>query len=101
MNFFKIGVHKMYGVIFELKKEDPKSYQDVQEMYQQIFKSFNFEQVQENFYITNKEENVLTTLYKLIKTLSELNFFMDVITNVRAFKIEELSDFTDIVKNGF
>lgn len=91
----------MYGIIFELKKEDLKSYQDVQEMFTLIFKSFVFEQVQENFYITNKEKNILTTLYKVIKTLSEFNFFMDVITNVRAFKIEELSDFTGIVKNGF
>ena len=45
-------------------------------------------------------ENSLTTVYKAISRLSKIEWFRNSVRDIRAFKVEDWSDFTEIVKNG-
>ena len=51
-------------------------------------------------YINKSNENSLTTVYKAISRLSKIEWFRNSVRDIRAFKVEDWSDFTEIVKNG-
>ena len=46
------------------------------------------------------KENTLTTVYKAINRLSAIDWFKKSVRDIRAFKVEDWSDFTDIVKGN-
>ena len=58
-----------------------------------------FEWTQGSLYIFKGEENNLTNVYKVINKLASIPWFSDAVRDIRAFKVEDWSDFTDIVKN--
>ena len=84
----------MYAIIFELKKNN------FQDDIKQLLEVIGFHQVQQNFYITNDKKNGLRTLYQAISELTSFDAFKNNVQDIRAFKIEALSDFTDIIQNG-
>ncbi len=93
----------MYAITFDLKIEDLKTHYGEQhnKAYDEIrqeLETLGFEWIQENFYINNYQENTLTTVYKAINRLSQIDWFKKSVRDVRAFKVEDWSDFTDIVK---
>jgi virulence-associated protein VapD len=45
------------------------------------------------------KNNNLTYVYKAIDTLKNIEWFKKSVRDIRAFKVEDWSDFTDIVKN--
>jgi virulence-associated protein VapD len=48
--------------------------------------------------MNHDEKNTLATVYKAITKLSKINWFKNSVRDIRAFKVEDWSDFTDIVK---
>ncbi len=44
------------------------------------------------------DKDSLTTVYKAINKLSRIEWFRDSVRDIRAFKVEDWSDFTDVVK---
>lgn len=46
------------------------------------------------------KENTLTTVYKAINKLSKIEWFKNSVRDIRAFKVEDWSDFTDVVKES-
>lgn len=42
----------------------------------------------------------LTHVYRAINRLSKINWFKESVRDIRAFKVEDWSDFTEIVKNN-
>lgn len=66
-----------------------------------IMNEFNFDWIQGGLYLSKSEQNNLATIYKVINKLSNIKWFADSVRDIRAFKVEDWSDFTDIVKaNG-
>ena len=61
--------------------------------------NINFKCIQDGFFITTDESNPLSTLHKGINKLASIKWFKNSVIDLRAFKVENLSDFTDIVKN--
>ena len=45
-----------------------------------------------------KDEDNLTAVYKAINALSRIEWFKNSVRDIRAFKVEDWSDFTDVVK---
>ena len=59
-----------------------------------------FEWTHGSVYINKSNENSLTTVYKAISRLSKIEWFRNSVRDIRAFKVEDWSDFTEIVKSG-
>ena len=94
----------MYAIAFDLKIEDLKReygehYNGAYDEIRQELEALGFEWTQGSVYINHGHENNLTTVYKAINTLSGIGWFKKSVRDIRAFKVEDWSDFTDIVKN--
>lgn len=57
-----------------------------------------FAWTQGSVYINSDTSNSLTTIYKAINRLSKIGWFKQSVRDIRAFKVEDWSDFTEIVK---
>jgi len=58
----------------------------------------NFEWIQGSVYLTKSDD--LSTLFKAITALSKIDWFKKSVRDIRGFKVENWSNFTDIVKNS-
>lgn len=92
----------MYAIVFdieiyELKKNYGESYNSAFDEIKSQMKELGFKWIQGNFYIT-KETETLTVVYKAIQKLSSIQWFKKSVRDIRAFKVDDLSDFTGIVK---
>jgi len=91
----------MFAIAFDLvvsdtQKSHPKS---VSQAYTDIgkeLKRFGFERIQGSLY-TNDEED-MAKLFQAIEALKKLPWFGSSVRDLRAFRIEQWSDFTEIVK---
>jgi len=93
----------MYAVSFDmeiskLKKHYWDPYNPAYDEIRKIMDSLWFNWVQGSLYLAKKEYNTLTTVYKTIDKLKNIEWFKDSVRDIRAFKVEDWSDFTEIVK---
>jgi len=93
----------MFAISFDLLISDLKIYYG--EQYNRAYfeikillKKHDFEWIQGSTYITQSED--LGTLYKAIASLSKIEWFKKSVRDIRGFKVENWSNFTDIVKNS-
>jgi virulence-associated protein VapD len=94
----------MYAIAFDLKIDDLKReygepYNGAYDEIRQELEALGFEVVQGNIYINSDTKNSLTTVYKAINKLSQIKWFKNSVRDIRAFKVEDWSDFTEIVKS--
>ncbi len=94
----------MYALIFDLKIDDLKreygdpynrAYDEIRRELEQL----GFEWTQGSVYISTSEKDTLTNVYKAINKLSKIDWFKKSVRDIRAFKVEDWSDFTEIVKS--
>ena len=93
----------MYAIAFDLKIDDLKktygeAYNRAYDEIRQELENIGFEWTQGSVYISKDQNNTLTTVYKAINKLSQIQWFKDSVRDIRAFKVEDWSDFTEIVK---
>lgn len=96
------GDVSMYALAFdmkvdELKKHYGESYGNAYLEIRQELESLGFEWTQGSLYISNNDNN-LTNVYKAINRLQKIDWFKRSVRDVRAFKVEDWSNFTEIVK---
>lgn len=94
----------MYAISFDMKIDDLKknygeSYNVAYDEIRQEMDNLGFEWTQGNLYISKNSANTLTTVYKAINRLSKIDWFRNSVRDIRAFKVEDWSDFTDVVKS--
>ena len=94
----------MYAIIYDLKIDDLKKnygdpYNGAYDEARQELESLGFEWRQGSLYINHSQANSLAAVYKAINRLSQIGWFKKSVRDIRAFKVEDWSDFTDIVKN--
>ena len=94
----------MYAIAFDLKIEDLKQeygdpYNRAYDEIRQELEILGFEWTQGSVYINSSDKDSLATVYKAINKLSKINWFKHSVRDIRAFKVEDWSDFTDIVKS--
>ena len=95
----------MYAISFDLKIDDLKKtygepYNRAYDEIRQELEALGFEWTQGSVYMSVAKENTLTTVYKAINRLSAIDWFKRSVRDIRAFKVEDWSDFTDIVKGN-
>jgi len=97
-------VTAIYALIFDLKIDDLKreygdpynrAYDEIRRELEQL----GFEWTQGSVYISTSEKDTLTNVYKAINKLSKIDWFKKSVRDIRAFKVEDWSDFTEIVKS--
>ncbi len=94
----------MYAIAFDLKIEDLKKfygdpYNKAYDDIRQELDELGFEWTQGSLYINKNPKNTLTNVYKVINKLSKIEWFRKSVRDIRAFKVEDWSDFTKIVKS--
>lgn len=93
----------MYAIAFDIKIDELKKFygEPYNSAYDEIrsqMKELGFEWIQGSVYIT-KEKETLTAVYRAIQKLSSIQWFKNSVRDIRAFKVEDWSDFTSIVKD--
>ena len=63
-----------------------------------LLEDYDFEWIQGSTYLTQSDD--LGTLYKAITALSKIDWFKKSVRDIRGFKVENWSNFTEIVKNS-
>lgn len=94
----------MYAVSFDmevakLKDHYGEPYNKAYDEIRVIMKELGFDWVQGSLYMSQDEQNTLTHVYKVINQLSKVKWFKSSVRDIRAFKVEDWSDFTEIVKD--
>jgi len=93
----------MYAVSFdmEISKLKENYWEPYNWAYDEIRKTMDnlwFNWVQWSLYLAREDYNSLTTVYKTIDKLKNIKWFKNSVRDIRAFKVEDWSDFTEIVK---
>lgn len=95
----------MYAIAFDLKIDDLKKeygepYNRAYDEVRQELEALGFDWTQGSVYINNSSKDSLTIVYKAINKLSNIGWFKKSVRDIRAFKVEDWSDFTEIVKEN-
>ncbi len=95
----------MYAIAFDMRIEDLKKhygepYNSAYDEIKREMDNLGFDWTQGSLYIAKEQENNLTTVYKAINKLSKIKWFKKSVRDIRAFKVEDWSDFTNIVQSS-
>lgn len=91
----------MYAISFDLVVADTEENhpKGVTQAYTDIgttLNRFGFERIQGSLY-TNADEN-MANLFQAMNALKAMEWFPDSVRDIRAFRIEQWSDFTPVIK---
>ena len=94
----------MYAIAFDLKIDDLKKaygepYNRAYDEIRQEMEALGFNWTQGSLYINSSNIDNLAQVYKAINKLSKINWFKDSVRDIRAFKVEDWSDFTPFFKD--
>ena len=92
----------MYAVSFDLivaetEKHHPTSVSQAYADIGRLLSGYGFERVQGSLYLTDDEN--MAKLFAAINALKALEWFPSSVRDIRAFRVEQWSDFTDTIKN--
>lgn len=96
----------MYAIAFDLTISELKrhygrnNYQNAYYEVKNVLDACGFEWTQGSVYVSREGKDSLATVYKAINTLTKLDWFRRSVRDIRAFKVEDWSDFTGIVREG-
>jgi virulence-associated protein VapD len=95
----------MYTIAFDLKIDDLKKsyvepYSNAYDEIKRELAEFGFQWTQGSLYMSNTKENTLVTVFEAINRLKEIDWFVESLRDIRAFKVEDWSDFTETVKKS-
>ena len=85
-------------VISDLQKYYGEPYNKAYYEIKELLKKNGFEWVQGSTYLTMNDD--LTALVKTVMELSKIEWFKKSVRDLRGFKVESWSNFTDLVKNS-
>jgi len=91
----------MFAIAFDLTVADAEQHhpKGVSQAYTDIGKTlhrFNFTRIQGSVYVTETEDMAL--LFQAIQALKALPWFPLCVRDIRSFRIEQWSDFTQVIK---
>lgn len=94
----------MYAIGFDLlvkevEKHHPKGVRQAYSDIEIILNKFSFNRIQGSLYVTENENMELVT--KAMVSLSRLSWFSTSVRDIRAFKVEQWSNFNSFFKEEF
>ncbi len=95
----------MYAISFDFNNDDLKKhygepYNRAYDEIRQELELLGFEWTQGSLYMASTDKNTLAEVYKAITKLKSIDWFKRSVRDIRAFKVEDWSDFTEIIKEG-
>jgi virulence-associated protein VapD len=85
-------------VVTEAERLHPKGFAQAYANVRKTLSQFGFERVQGSAYVTQNEN--MANLFSALIPLRSLPWFPPTVRNIRAFRIEQWSDFTPLMKNA-
>lgn len=85
-------------VISNLKKHYGEPYNNAYFEIKEVLRRNGFNWVQGSTYLTESDD--LGSVIKAVMDLSKIDWFKKSVRDIRGYKVENWSDFTDIVKNA-
>jgi len=91
----------MFAIAFDLvvadtEKHHPKGISQAYTDIGSTLEQFGFQRIQGSVYVTNSDD--MASLFQAILTLKALPWFPASVRDIRAFRIEQWSDFTPLIK---
>lgn len=91
----------MYAISFDLvvadtERHHPKGVSQAYAEIGSILSQYGFSRIQGSLYVNNDEN--MAQLFTAIQSLKGLSWFSSSVRDIRAFRIEQWSDFTPVVK---
>ncbi len=83
-------------VIVDLKKSYGEPYNNAYYEISSILEEFNFYRAQGSVYLTDK--NDMVNLTRAMNKLKTIDWFRNSVRDIRAFKVEDWSNFTEFMK---
>ena len=92
----------MFAIAFELvvadtERHHPKGVSQAYTDIADVLQRFGFRRIQGSVYVTDGED--MANLFQAIMALKALDWFPASVRDIRAFRIEQWSDFTPIIKS--
>ena len=78
----------MFAICYQIEDCNPEHEKEISLLLQR----FEFFKHQDGFYLTNS--NDLTSLFSVIEALKKIDWFRKSVRDIRAFRVEQWSDFT-------
>jgi virulence-associated protein VapD len=93
----------MYAIAFDMAISDLKEhygepYNNAYFEIKNILREYGFYNTQGSVYLTQK--NDMTNLYRAIEALKKIEWFKKSVRDIRAFRVEDWSDFTAVIKES-
>jgi virulence-associated protein VapD len=93
---------EMFAIAFDLIVEDARKFhpKGVAQAYMDIgaeLERFGFNRIQGSVYVCERDD--LANLFAAITALKSLQWFARCVRDIRAFRIEQWSDFTPLIKS--
>lgn len=93
----------MYAIAFDLvvsdtQKNHPKGVSQAYAEIGLILSKYSFWRVQGSLYVTDNEN--MANLFTAIQSLKATPWFSQSVRDIRAFRIEQWSDFTEVIKGN-
>ena len=82
-------------IVSELKKHYKDPYHNAYAEIRKVLKQNDFYWIQGSTYATQKD---LTAVYRAIDSLNKIDWFRKSVRDIRVFRIEDWSDFTQVFK---
>jgi virulence-associated protein D len=91
----------MYAIAFDmsvaaLKEQYPGYYTGAYYQIKLVLSEFEFYSVEGSLYLSEKDD--LANLYLAIEALKGIDWFRTAVRDIRAFRLNDRSDFTEVVK---
>jgi virulence-associated protein VapD len=92
----------MFAIAFDLvvadtERQHPKGVSQAYTDIADVLQRFGFRRIQGSVYVTDGED--MANLFQAIMALKALDWFPASVRDIRAFRIEQWSDFTPIIKS--
>ena len=94
----------MYAIAFdmeiaELKKNFNEQYNNAYFEIGKVLKKYGFFWTQGSVYLTNSNDDGLGVVFDAMTALKQIDWFRKSVRDIRAFKVEDWSDFTQRIKS--
>lgn len=84
-------------VVADLEKNYGEPYNNAYFEVRKVLRGFDFFNTQGSLYLT--EKNDMANLYRAIEALKKIDWFRMSVRDIRAFRVEDWSDFTPVIKD--
>ena len=93
------SLQSAYAIILDFDKTNLSlPYDEALSNIRNVMDQFQFKTLTNNIYVCTSSKNQFALLYMLVQELSKINWLKPSLVTLKAFKMDNISDFTDIIK---